>query len=295
MSRGAALPSCRREFGGSRMKKLTFASVAVMALAAALQPAGAADTDVLYGRPPVVYAPQPAVVIFTWTGFYFGVHGGGGWGHTDVNGSPYSIASTSPAVIAPPPVGIDVSGWLAGGQIGANYQAGSWVVGAEADVSGANLTGSTTCISTLIVAGVVFDRLPLPANCSVKAVGLGTIAGRLGFALDRTLVYGKGGAAWANYKYDLTPDNEVADLLPTFSGNETKWGWMLGAGVEYAFFDNWSAKIEYNYLAFSTSNHQFTGTGAGQFVLNTGIQQQLHLVKAGINYRWGWAPVGIRY
>jgi hypothetical protein len=59
--------------------------------------------------------------------------------------------------------------------------------------------------------------------------------------------------------------------------------------------DEPSAKIEYNYLAFSTSNHQFTGTGAGQFVLNTGIQQQLHLVKAGINYRWGWAPVGIRY
>jgi outer membrane immunogenic protein len=295
MSRGAALPSCRREFGGSRMKKLTFASVAVMALAAALQPAGAADTDVLYGRPPVVYAPQPAVVIFTWTGFYFGVHGGGGWGHTDVNGSPYSIASTSPAVIAPPSVGVDVSGWLAGGQIGANYQAGSWVVGAEADVSGANLTGSTTCISTPIVAGVVIAGLPLPANCSVKVVGLGTIAGRLGFALDRTLVYGKGGAAWANYKYDLTADNACTCILPTFSGNETKWGWMLGAGVEYAFFDNWSAKIEYNYLAFSTSNHQFTGTGAGQFVLNTGIQQQLHLVKAGINYRWGWAPVGIRY
>ena len=266
-----------------------------MALAAALQPAGAADTDVLYGRPPVVYAPQPAVVIFTWTGFYFGVHGGGGWGHTDVNGSPYLVTSNGPVVFAPTPVGVDVSGWLAGGQIGANYQAGSWVVGAEADVSGANLTGSTTCISTPIVAGVVIAGLPLPANCSVKVVGLGTIAGRLGFALDRTLVYGKGGAAWANYKYDLTPDNEVADLLPTFSGNETKWGWMLGAGVEYAFFDNWSAKIEYNYLAFSPSNHQFTGTGAGQFVLNTGIQQQLHLVKAGINYRWGWAPVGIRY
>jgi outer membrane immunogenic protein len=274
------------------MKTLTVASIRVMALAAALQPAAAADTDVLYGRPPVVYAPQPAVVIFTWTGFYFGVHGGGGWGHTDVNGSPYPVASNGPVVIAPPPVGVDVSGWLAGGQIGANYQVGSFVFGAEADASGANLTGSTTCISTPIVAGVVIARLPLPANCSVKVVGLGTIAGRLGFALDRTLVYGKGGAAWANNKYDLTSEDIL--LLPTFSGNETKWGWMLGAGVEYAFFDNWSAKIEYNYLAFNNSNHQFTDS-AGQFLLNTGIQQQLHLVKAGINYRWGWAPVGIRY
>jgi outer membrane immunogenic protein len=69
---------------------------------------------------------------------------------------------------------------------------------------------------------------------------------------------------------------------------------MLGAGVEYAFFDNWSAKIEYNYLAFSTSNHEFTDS-TGVFFLDTRIQQKLHLVKAGINYRWGWAPVGVRY
>ena len=102
----------------------------------------------------MLYAP-PTVVIFTWTGFYFGGHGGGGWGHTDVNGSPYRVTSRGEGVIAPLPVGIDVSGWLAGGQIGANYQAGSWVLGAEADVSGADLTGSTTCRSTLIASGVV--------------------------------------------------------------------------------------------------------------------------------------------
>ena len=276
------------------MKKLFVVGTAF--LIAALQPAGAADTGMLYGRPPVAYAP-PAVVIFTWTGFYFGGHGGGGWGHTDVNGSPYRVTSGGEGVIAPLPAGVDVSGWLAGGQIGANYQAGSWVVGAEADVSGANLTGSTTCRSTLIASGVAIADLSLPATCSVKVVGLGTVAGRLGFALDRTLVYGKGGAAWANYKYDLAAASEVADILPTFSGNETKWGWMLGAGLEYALFDNWSAKIEYNYLAFSTGNPQFRGTttGGDQFLLNTGIHHQQHLVKAGINYRWGWAPVGIRY
>jgi outer membrane immunogenic protein len=272
------------------MKRLTVASILVMALAAALQPATAADTGVPYGRPPAVYAPPPAVVIFTWTGFYFGAHAGGGWGHTDENGSPFRVAPD--ALIAPPPMGVDVSGWLAGGQIGANYQAGPWVFGAEADASGANLTGSTTCTSTSIVAGVVISGLPLPANCSVKVVGLGTIAARLGVALDRTLIYGKGGAAWANYKYDLTSQDVV--LLPTFSGNETKWGWMVGAGIEYAFFDNWSAKLEYNYMGFNTSTPQFTDT-TGRFFLNTSIHQQLHVVKAGINYRWGWAPVGIRY
>jgi outer membrane immunogenic protein len=69
---------------------------------------------------------------------------------------------------------------------------------------------------------------------------------------------------------------------------------MVGAGLEYAFYDNWSAKIEYNYLGFNTGNFTFTDP-TGSFFLNTSIQQQLHVVKAGINYRWGWAPVGVRY
>jgi outer membrane immunogenic protein len=69
---------------------------------------------------------------------------------------------------------------------------------------------------------------------------------------------------------------------------------MVGAGFEYAFYDNWSAKIEYNYLGFRNTQLQFTDT-AGQFFLNTSIQQQMHLVKVGLNYRWGWYPVGVRY
>ena len=159
-----------------------------------------------------------------------------------------------------------------GGQIRANYQAGSRVVGAEADVKRANLTGSTTCISTLIVAGVVFDRLHIKC-LQRQGSGLGVHRGPTGASRSMARwVYGKGGAAWANYRYDLTAEIAIAFILPTFSGNETKWGWMLGVGVEYAFFDNWSAKIEYNYLAFSTSNHQFTGTmtEGDQFILNTG-------------------------
>jgi outer membrane immunogenic protein len=265
------------------MKKLTFASAGVMALAVALQPAGAADTDMPYGPPPVLYAPPPAVVIFTWTGFYFGAHGGGGWGHKNETPSPYNFAGD---IITPAPVGVDVSGWLGGGQIGANYQAGSLVFGVEADASGANLTGSTACASSSFLTGAV-----LAGNCSVKVEGLGTIAGRLGVAFDRLLVYGKGGGAWASDKYSLA---STTGSLPTFNGSETKWGWMVGAGVEYAFLDNWSAKIEYNYLGLRSNNLQFTDT-TGQFFLNIGTQQQLHLVKAGINYRWGWAPVGVRY
>ena len=158
---------------------------------------------------------------------------------------------------------------------------------AAGGVSGANLTGSGSCASLSLLNG----PLP-PGGCSAKVVGVGTIAGRLGVALDRVLIYGKGGGAWANDQYDLTSPNVA--FFPAFNGNETRWGWMGGVGVEYAFLDNWSAKIEYNYLWFHTSNLQFTDT-TQQFLFNTSIQQQLHLVKVGLNYRWGWEPVGIRY
>ena len=162
---------------------------------------------------------------------------------------------------------------------------------AEADASGSDLKGSSACSSTSISGAV------LPANCSVTVRGLGTFAGRMGFALDRLLVYGKAGGAWANdlYNAPTTATDPVNGLAaPTFAGNETRWGWMAGAGVEYAFYDNWSAKIEYNYLGFRHTSLQFTDA-TGLVFQNIDIQQQIHIVKAGINYRWGWAPVGIRY
>jgi outer membrane immunogenic protein len=274
---------------GWAMKKLSVASVGLMALA--LQPAAAAEVP--YGPPPVLYAPAPAVVIFTWTGFYFGAHGGGGWAHKTETGAPYNFSGDT---ITPAQFSLNASGWLAGGQIGAMYQAGFWVLGAEADVSGANLTGNSACASGSFLTGA-----QLAGNCDVKVVGLGTIAGRLGAAFDRFLVYGKAGAAWANDKYGLNsstaytlPGTTTPTSAPSFNGTETRWGWMVGAGVEYAFYDNWSAKIEYNYLGFRHTTLQFTDT-TGQFFLNTDIQQQMHIVKAGINYRWGWVPVGIRY
>ena len=69
---------------------------------------------------------------------------------------------------------------------------------------------------------------------------------------------------------------------------------MLGGGFEYSFTDNWSAKIEYNYLDFGTRGVEFTDT-TDQFSLNADIRQRIHVVKAGINYRFGWAPVGVTY
>jgi outer membrane immunogenic protein len=255
------------------MRKLIVAWFGIAALAAALRPAAAADL-------PMIYRPQQTYVIFTWTGFYFGVHGGGGWGQKEVTAAPFPVGGginfVQSAVTANP------SGWIAGAQIGANYQVGSWVFGFEADGGGADLSGNATCSHSLV--GIV----TVTANCSAKVNSLGTVAGRLGIALDRMLVYGKGGGAWANDQYQLN------SALLAFNANETRWGWMVGAGVEYSFTDTWSAKIEYNYLDFGTRAIRFTDT-TGLFNLDTNISERIHVVKAGINYRFGWAPVGVTY
>jgi outer membrane immunogenic protein len=245
---------------------------------------------------PDLYQPRPAVVIFRWTGFYAGLHAGGGGGSKDVSAVPFSFAA-SPTIagelITPLPFNVGVSGWLAGGQVGANYQSGSFVIGIEADASGANLKGSNTCLNTVTVFNVVVATNS--ASCSAKVDSLGTIAARLGYAFDHLLVYGKFGASWSNDHYDRPVGTLLGTAVGTlnFTANETRWGWVLGAGAEYAFTDNWSAKIEYNYLGSGTRSLRFSEpTGLAQ--IDADIREQIHLVKVGINYRLGVNTILVR-
>jgi outer membrane immunogenic protein len=253
------------------MRKLVFAIIGAIALAATSRPAAAADIPV-YG-----YGARQSIVIFTWTAFYLGAHAGGGWGTKNIDAQPFQVNST---LFSPPGTTPNVSGWLGGGQIGVNYQAGSWVVGVELDASAADLNGSANCTPAALVTVV--------GNCSAKVDMVGTVAGRLGVAFDRLLVYGKGGGAWTNDTYNLT----TAGL--SFTANETRWGWVLGAGIEYAFADAWSWKVEYDYLGLGTRSVRFADS-TGFFNVDTNIREQIHVVKTGINYRFGQPPIGVTY
>jgi outer membrane immunogenic protein len=178
-----------------------------------------------------LYSPAP---VFSWTGFYGGIHGGYGWS-TFTGSDPVAGNSTTQA-----------KGWLAGVQLGYNYQIGSFVVGAEGDYSWAD------------VKKVVNDPLGLGGGqASLKNDYFATLALRLGYAIDRTLIYAKGGGAWTRDKLDIT------DGIGGFgNGRFNRSGWMLGAGVEYAFWDNISAKVDYNYLNFGSITEVAT-TGGG--------------------------------
>jgi outer membrane immunogenic protein len=265
--------------GDTIMNRLLRWALASVLLIGGFGSATAADMAVK-ARP----APLPAP-IFSWTGFYIGVHGGGAWFDKDWTAplTPINIAGGCPG--CPLFVGShNGSSWLVGGQAGFNYQAGMWVLGVEADGSWTDLKGSN--VSLLV---------PTALNTS-KTDGLVTLAGRGGIAVSQALFYVKGGGAWAHDRFytSLPAAPGVALQL----GDSDRWGWMVGAGVEYAFANNWSVKAEYNHLDFGTHTETLSAQpgciGCSPFQYD--VKQTVDLVKVGINYRFGWGgPVLATY
>lgn len=227
-----------------------------------------------------VYAKAPVMAaVYNWTGFYIGAHVGYGWSDKTwcrdggfVNGCANRVPGENFAVVNP-------RGFLGGLQAGYNWQTGNFVLGAEGQLSFSNLTGSAdfrTFNSTWV------------ANTDVKMMG--TVAGRVGFAFDRTLIYGKVGLAWVSEDHWITHPIAATTYAKT---SVTRTGWMLGAGVEQAIAGNWSAKVEYNYMNFGNSTVSIDGAASGAPGPVT-ISQNIHLVKVGVNYRFG-GPVVARY
>jgi outer membrane immunogenic protein len=163
--------------------------------------------------------------------------------------------------------GIDFKGGFAGGTVGANWQMSNIVLGVEVEGAWSDI-GQTN----------------LGASDRIQAFGSAT--GRLGLAVDNFLIYGKGGFAAANNKLSLTA------LGLTLSDTQTHIGYTVGGGVEYGFAPNWSAKAEYLFAHYQSENYFTSIVAAG---LPSGALE-VHTVKFGINYRFGWnAPVTARY
>jgi outer membrane immunogenic protein len=200
--------------------------------------------------PPIPYAPQ----IYNWTGIYVGGHIGGGF-----------VGSSWSDPIAGGSDTFNNLGFLGGGQIGANAQFNRLVAGLEGDFSWMNLSNGST------------DSIGEKVNTNVQWTS--TATGRIGAAFDRLLVYGKGGLALAQDKSSLT---NLSGSAASFSFLRT--GWTAGAGLEYALSDNWSAKIEYDYLGFGPQSMNFT-TPTGS--VSTSASLNVQEVKAGVNFRFG--------
>jgi outer membrane immunogenic protein len=244
---------------------------------------------------------MPAVAqTWSWTGFYVGGHLGAGWGNKwwDSTGQgPFGLP------VAPQDIGqnfgtTSVDGFLGGGQIGFNYQAGLLVWGVEADASRTDMEGKFPCFAIAHAAAAF-------STCSSKIDWIGTIIGRLGVTVDRALVYAGGGAAWAREKDHLDcTDRDCGpprDRIFTWDGAKTSWGWTFLAGVEYAIDNHWSAKLQYNFYDFGDSTvgltpNQATGCSSVNGACNpfdVTTRLRTHTIKAGLNYQFNaGAPDG---
>jgi outer membrane immunogenic protein len=231
-------------------------SAAFMLLATAAASANAADL------PAKAYAPAPvATQVYNWTGLYVGVNGGYGWGTQD----PLTLVSNRFDRTS-----FSTSGGMFGGTVGAQIQQGYVVLGLEGDLDWANIEGKGT--STPTIAGIA---QPITLNIASNISAVGTARARAGIAMNNWLFYGTGGAAFvkssANGSSIAGVPCGTAGVLANCSASVWRPGLAAGLGVEWGFTQNWTAKLEYLYIAAMDS-------GASTGHLNT--------IRAGINYRF---------
>jgi opacity protein-like surface antigen len=279
--------------------KLRYSAGIALFILAAINAAGAAD---LLTKAPV----KTDISAWGWTGFYFGAHVGGGSGAMNF-ADPFGQSIYGDKVSTP--------AFLGGGQAGYNWQepGTSWVLGLAGDLSLLASEGSNTCFAPAADA--------IASSCQVRPRATGTLTGRLGYAVGpsgRTLLYGKGGAAWVRDRVDMATDNQFNGELfvghtigPVVTGNSTTyttWGWTLGVGVEQALTPSWSLTAEYDYLGFPSRTIANLGSVTatmsstltfGQITSvappgTSGVTQHLQEVKLGLNYHWdsGYSAAG---
>jgi outer membrane immunogenic protein len=231
----------------------------VAALAALLStPVFAADM----AARPLYKAPPPPAPVYTWSGCYIGGNLGGAWTHKQFQFNTENEGSMTPG------------GFAGGGQVGCDYQfAPNWLVGIQGMFDGASISG------TDIDPNADGDTYPTTLHW------FGTLTGRLGFlATPSVLVYGKGGAAWVNETVDVVNNNFAAQGS---SGNLTRNGWTVGAGVEWMLAPSWSLLVEYDHMDFGTDNVALSGVAlGGPFTFTEQIKQSIDQVLVGVNWRF---------
>ena len=291
------------------MNKHLFASAALLVLFGSS--AMAADI-------PVKARPAPALCpSCDWNGFYIGFNLGGsiGWDGTT---NAIALSPNAPSAGVTNPIHAlsytqSPAGAIGGGQIGYNWQGGKWLFGIEADWD-ATSQRETVNSHAFLASTVVVAPASIDYSAEQKIKWLATARGRLGWTNDCFLWYVTGGAAWgkvdSNYNFQVTGLNAggatVFGTAPFAGGfSSDRFGWTIGGGVEtsLAWFgastNNWSAKLEYLYVDLGTVNNSFTvpltTTPAAFYTFASSSHIRDHIIRVGVNYRFGSGAVAARY
>jgi outer membrane immunogenic protein len=254
--------------------------IRILSLLAATALSTAAVSSVSAADLPAAPPPAPmfqAVPVFTWTGFYVG--GNLGWGWRDDDNE--TVVLTGPGI----PAGLvgtlnfdngNDGNFTGGGQIGFNYQIGSFVIGAEADIQWIDTDDN----DAVFVPGPGFTGTFVPGQFEDSSDWWGTVRLRAGVAFDRFLVYATGGLAY-------TDDNT---------------GWTAGGGVEWALPVNWfgSSAVTFGLEGLWVSIDQDddnngvigTFTPVGGAPVNVSLpqgddEQDFFVARAKLNFKFG--------
>jgi len=243
------------------MRKLLLGTAALIALGC---PAFSADSIV----PPVYKAPPRTASVWSWTGCYVGGHVGGLWGDSDkwiprTPGGAFEGVSLG---------GHSVDGFIGGVQGGCDYQLPSgFVIGFAGDYGWTQAEGTHPSAREI---GVFYQS-------EVQAIA--SVTGRLGYGFDRMLFYVDGGVAWERVDYSAS----TTMIGTAYRANDTRSGWAIGAGGEYAFTDRFSAFVEYRYYDFGTERISLSPQYSFLPTAFVDIDDTAHVVRAGINFRFG--------
>ena len=236
----------------------------------------------------------PVVVPNSWAGFYIGGNGGYGWGSANdamtLGGSWLVGGGNISDSQALTPLGngqLKPDGFTGGVQAGYNYQTGQWVFGVEADANyfGMKDSFSRSIINPATAASYAFSS-------SFESSWLVTVRPRIGYAMDRLLLYATGGLAIAHQKFSQTITQLNTVFTQAGSVSDTTVGWTVGVGAEYALGNHWSVKAEYLYVdpgSVSFSSSGVGACGAPACSTYTGVHSahlKANMVRVGFNYNF---------
>ncbi len=237
----------------------------------------------LEGQQAFAYAPAYAAHIplkapgltpsRSWGGAYVGAHVGYGFGSnqwTDTFGDLAGVPGGK--------LGVNSEGLIGGVQLGYNWQRGPWVLGVEGEFSGSAINGDVTV-----------NLPPATGTFTSETNWLASVTGRLGYAFasgrgGNSLIYVKGGAAWAEFNHRFVLNGAIGPFVfPEIS--KTASGWTVGGGFETMLGrSNWSLRAEYMFYDFGSDSYTFSHPVFGPARMD--IDQQVHVSKIGVNYRF---------
>jgi outer membrane immunogenic protein len=257
------------------MRCKVLSAVLLASVAGGAGSAFAADMPARSGGPAVAPVATPPPYLSDWVGFYIGVHGGGGGGHTSFDQG--SFPSSAPIFR---PVSLSPSGGIVGGQAGYNWQWGPVVGGLEIDFSGADLNASST-----------FFQSPssLAFATQTKIDELASVRGRIGYLVLPSLwLYGTAGLGYGHSKFTTTATD--ATFLASNSTDANEFGWVAGAGLEWKFWNHWLLRGEWLHYDFGRTSEfnevlGLTGTN-GLTGININPRTTVDIGRAALSYKF---------